>query len=232
MNVLNRISNLIAANINHMLDKAEDPEVMIKQLIREMEESIIELRRETVRAIARQKQIEKEIQLSKDRAREFEEKARQALHNKDEELARNVVARKLSLDQKVDTLSSNLKTAVKFVAELKADLSKLEDQAQEARRKKEELIRRKRAAEARLRIQKNKGTASRALNAAVKSILEFSDSGKSMEDYEQAIRNLEAEAEAANELLKEQTKAEELEKISREDKIARELERLKKVQKK
>ena len=66
MSVFGRISKLISANINSLLDQAEDPELMVKQLIRDMEESIIELRRETVRAVARQKQLEKQIQAAGD----------------------------------------------------------------------------------------------------------------------------------------------------------------------
>jgi phage shock protein A len=74
MNLLERISNLITANINYLLDKAEDPEVMVKQLIRDMEGSIIELRRETVRAVAREKQIQKQIKASVDLIEELEGK--------------------------------------------------------------------------------------------------------------------------------------------------------------
>ncbi|MCA9436937.1 MAG: PspA/IM30 family protein, partial [Candidatus Omnitrophica bacterium] len=61
MNLIERISRLISANINHLLDQAEDPELMVKQMIRDMEGSIVELRRETVRGVARVKQIEKQI---------------------------------------------------------------------------------------------------------------------------------------------------------------------------
>ena len=62
MKLLERASKLLKANINHMLDAAEDPEVMIKDLIREMDESVAELRRETVNAVARQKQLENKVQ--------------------------------------------------------------------------------------------------------------------------------------------------------------------------
>jgi phage shock protein A len=232
MKILERISKLVEANINHLLDQAEDPEVMVKQLIRDMEESIIEMRRETVRAVAREKQLQKQIQASIELARELEEKAKLALQKNDEALARQILARKLHTEKGRDTLEKELQSAAELANQLRADLPRLEDQVQLARRKKEELIRRKRAAEAQLRTQEAARRSAEALNAAVSSISDIATSGRSMQAYEDAIMQIESEAEATREVLNQDIQKElDLQKLAEENAVEEELARLKREQK-
>ncbi|NLT65468.1 MAG: hypothetical protein GXX84_02555, partial [Acidobacteria bacterium] len=124
MKILARMSRLISANINHLLDQAEDPEVMVKEIIRNMEESIIELRRETVKAVASQKQLQKQIQTARELIADLEEKARLVLKKNDEELARRVLAKKLHTEKTVGTLEVELKSATEIANQLKNDLAK------------------------------------------------------------------------------------------------------------
>jgi phage shock protein A len=232
MSLLKRISELVTANINHLLDQAEDPEVMVKQIIRDMEESIIELRRETVRALAHQKQIEKQIQAASGLLKDLESKAKLALKNKEDELARDIIVKKLHAEQKREALEKELPDARDTVAQLKTELSKLEDRVQEARRKKEELIRRKRAAQSKLRIHNTARKSTEILTAATGTISKFNASIKDLDSYEEAILDLEAESEAAEELLKAETQKEpDLDKYEKKQAIEKELERLKKEQK-
>lgn len=228
MNLLKRISRLITANLNNLLDQAEDPEVMVKQLIREMEESIIELRREAVRAVARQKQLEKQLITAEDQTADLEKKATLALEENQEELARKIVAKKLFTQQTCEELQRELEDATKLAEQIKNDLLRLEDQVQAARRKKEELIRRKRAAEAQLRSQQAARKSSEALSAAAGSVAELEAAGKSIQDYEGQIKVLEAEAEASQEILEMEIKKElDLQKLAEEHSIEEELQRLK-----
>lgn len=232
MRLLKRISELVTANINHLLDQAEDPEVMVKQIIRDMEESIIELRRETVRALAHQKQIEKQIQAASDLVKDLESKAKHALKSKEDELARDIIVKKLQAEKKRAALEKELPDARDTVAQLKTELSKLEDRVQEARRKKEELIRRKRAAQSKLRIHNAARKSTEILTTATGTISKFNDSIKNLESYEEAILNLEAESEAAEELLKAGTQNElDLDKHEKKQAIEKELERLRREQK-
>ncbi len=201
MNILQRISKLISANVNHMLDAAEDPEVMVKQLIRDMEESIIELRRETVKAIGQQKQLEKKIEMTRGQAEVLEKKAAAALESGDEEFARQIITKKLELDNRVSALETEIETATALAEKMKENLDKLEDQVQTARRKKEELIRRKLAADAQMRTQ-NALKKSREAMGSISSSISDLDSIKALESYEGKILQMEAEAEASEELLK------------------------------
>jgi phage shock protein A len=232
MKLLERISKLIEANINHLLDQAEDPEVMVKQLIRDMEESIIELRRETVRAVAREKQLQKQIEASVELATDLEEKAKLALQTNDELLARQILSRKLHTEQARKTLEKELLGATDLANQLRADLPRLEDQVQVARRKKEELIRRKRAAEAQRRTQEAARKSVEAVSAAVSSISDFAASGRTLQSYEDAIMQIESEAEATREVLNQDIQKElDLQKLAEENAIDEELARLKKEQK-
>ena len=229
MKLFKRITEVLTANINHLLDEAENPEVMVKQIIRDMETSIIKLRSETVRAIARQKQLEKQIHAAGQLAKDLEIKAKLALDKDDQDLARTVVEKKLSSESRRDHLQEELKSAVGTVAQLKSDLATLEDRVQEARRKKEDLVRRKRAADAKLRSQSSVNKAKEAMGAAAQSIFNFNDSQKNLESYEEAISQLESEAEAADEFLgSDEINEQELEKQARNEAVAKELERLKK----
>jgi phage shock protein A len=228
MSIFKRISKLVTANINHMLDEAEDPEVLVKQLIRDMEESIIELRRETVRAVAREKQVAKQIHVTTEAIAELETKASFALDKDDEDLARQLLAKKQQSEKARETLEKELAGAKELAEQLKADLSRLEDQVQVARRKKEELIRRQRAAEAQKRTQEAARKSMQSVSAATASVTQFSESAGGIDSYEAAISQLEAEAEAERELLDDSIKKElDLQQAMEDRSVEEELKRLK-----
>lgn len=229
MNIFQRISKLVEANINNMLDKAEDPEVMVRQLIREMEESIIELRRETVKSIGAKKHLEKKIQLNRDREAELENKAALALESGKETLARDLLSKKLASDQARNHLEEELKTATYLAEKIKEDLIKLEDQVQIARRKKEEIIRRKLAAERHLRSSEALQKSRNALDAITGTSINEDEHINAIESYKDKILMMEAEAEAAEELLNPGKDEEaELEKMIQKKAVDSELARLKK----
>jgi phage shock protein A len=227
MSVFGRISKLISANINNLLDQAEDPELMVKELIRDMEESIIELRRETVRAVARQKQLEKQIQAAGDLTQELEQKAALALRKQDEDLARRALGRKLHTERTREALARELEGAASVADRLKGDLARLEDQVQVARRKRDELIRRKRAAESQLRGQEASRRSAATLNAATDSMSRLTQTGQAFESYAEQISQLEAEAEAAHEVLDCAIERElDLQTLAEDNAIEEELQRL------
>jgi phage shock protein A len=229
MKILSRVSKLITANINHLLDQAEDPEVMVKEIIREMEESIIEMRRETVRAVAREKQLQKQIQTAHDLALDLEEKAKLALSKGDENLARQILGKKLYTEKTRGNLEAELKVAIQSAQEMKADLARLEDQAQVARRKKDELIRRKQAAQGQMRSHEAARRSAEAITAVSGAITTYSTS--SLVKYEDAIVRMESEAEAVKEVLSTAIQAElDLQKLAEENRIEEELQRLKREQ--
>jgi phage shock protein A len=228
MTVFKRISRLITANINHLLDQAEDPELMVKELIRDMEESIVELRRETVRAVTRQRQLEKQIEAAAELIGDLQSKAALALGERREDLARRALARKLQTERTRESLERELEGMSRLAGQLKNDLARLEDQAQAARRKKDELIRRRRAAESELRGAEAAKRSSMAVDAAAGSMARMVEAGSALETYEEEISHLEARAEAEREVLDDAIERElDLQKLAEDSAVEEELERLK-----
>ncbi len=228
MRIVKRASNLLKANINHLLDSAEDPEVMIKQLIREMDESVTELRRETVNAVAREKQLRKKVAAAGDDAAELEKKAVLALDHDNQALARKILGQRVEVLKRRESLHAELQSAESLAKSLKNDLVRMQQQADLARSKKDELIRRKRAAEASMRTQDAARRSAEAMSAASGKVGSLSDAHSAFGGYADEISQMEARAEAAKELSDSDTDDEiELKQIVEASEVDRELERLK-----
>ncbi|MCB0264601.1 MAG: PspA/IM30 family protein [Calditrichaeota bacterium] len=233
MNIFQRITKLVEANVNSMLDKAEDPEVMVRQIIREMEESIIELRRETVKAVGARKLLEKKMQLLNEKSADLQQKATLALENGNEDLARKLLEQKIDVEKENSQLANEVETATYLAEKMKQDLVKLEDQVQIARRQKEELIRRKLAAERKM----NATGAIRKTRDALEALTGATNSAdaniNAIEAQKDKILQLEAEAEAMEELMEGKSadaeSEKELEKMIQNKAVEDELAKLKKM---
>jgi phage shock protein A len=227
MKLFARVSQLMTANINHLLDQAEDPEVMIKQIIRDMDEAIVELRREAVSAVAREKQLGKQIGAAEDLAKDLEGKARFALDQGDHELSRRVLGKKIRTLKSRDALVVDLDGARKLAEQLTTDLRRMEEQAQTARVKKDELLRRKRAADARLRTQEAAQRSAAAVSAASGRLTGAHAAVSAFDSFSDAIMAVEAEAEAARELSPPVDDSEiRLQKMAEESELEQEFARL------
>ncbi len=102
MGVFSRLTDIVNSNINSMLDKAEDPEKIVRLIIQEMEDTLVEVRSRAARAIADKKEIERrktEIEL---RSREWESKAELAIAKGRDDLAKGAIAAKRKALEMVD----------------------------------------------------------------------------------------------------------------------------------
>ena len=167
MRILDRIARLMAANLNHLLEEEEDPDRAIKRIIREMESSIVDLRRETVRAVARERQAARNLEELLDEIETLEDRALAAVREGLEDAARDLLREKRGAEEKVRSLQPDLDESREEVRRLKADLDRLEDQVQAARRKKEELVRRRRLADESARIEELGLRSAGAIRAAL-----------------------------------------------------------------
>jgi phage shock protein A len=155
MGILERISTLIKANINELLDKAEDPEKMLNQLIRDMEEGYREAREQVINSMADQKRLEKKYLANLNLAKEWEHKAEVAVQSSDEDLARKALKRA----QDYEELSNDLKLALDkqedSVANLRVQLVALRAKIEEAKQKRGVLVARHRRLEAEEKIRES-----------------------------------------------------------------------------
>ena len=144
-----RISDVIAANLNDLVDRVEDPERMIKQLIREMEENINSAREGVIDAIASEKQLARELDNHRRQAEEWQGRARLALESGNEAMAREALMRKKEHEGIAANLQTSWESARRTSERLKSQLRALEMKLEEARLKKGSLVARQRAAHAR-----------------------------------------------------------------------------------
>jgi phage shock protein A len=149
-----RINDLISANINDLLDRVEDPERMLKQVIREMEEAVNRTREAVVDAIASEKRLKMELDQQRVQAAEWLKRAEDALRQGNEALARAALTRKQEYETTARSLDTSWQAAHTTSERLKSELKSLEAKLEEAQRKRSTLVARQRAAEAREQLSR------------------------------------------------------------------------------
>ncbi len=192
MGLISRINDLLLANAHHAIDQAENPEVMLKQVIRDMDSNIQDARTAVVSAVAGEKQLGFQVEHHRRVAADLERKAESALKAGREDLAREALARRIDHERIAADLERSRAGASEICMRLKSQLDALLAKRADAFRRKEVLIARQRAAEARSRL-------TRSLAAA-----NIDDtSGEKLTRMQQRVGEMEAEAAAVIEVLEE-----------------------------
>jgi phage shock protein A len=195
MGILERISSMIKANINDLLDKAEDPEKMLNQLIRDMEEGYREAREQVINSMADQKRLEKKYLANLNLAKEWEHKAEVAVQSGDEDLARKALTR----TQDYEELSNDLKLALDKqednVTNLQVQLSALQAKIEEAKNKRGVLVARHRRLKAEQKIRQS-ASGLKASDEAFAAFQRMEDRIELEEMRTEAVAELDEEAEA------------------------------------
>lgn len=184
MGVFSRLSDIVNSNINAMLDKAEDPEKIVRLIIQEMEDTLVEVRSNAARAIADRKEVGRKKDEFVVRAREWESKAELAIAKGRDDLARGAISAKRKAEEMIGLFDKELDEIEKTVSKTNDDLEKLQAKLKEARAKQRSLEIRRNAASDSVRIsrQVHDGRIDEALAR--------------FERYERRIDELEAEAES------------------------------------
>lgn len=187
MGIFSRISEIFKANVNDALDKAENPEKMVKQMVVEMEESVNKTTLAVSQAIANEKTLERKIQKAKRESSDWEQKAMQALQAGREDLAKKALEKKASADRTVGDLNTSYTQAKATAEKMRGQLSMLKGKLEEARARQSTLVARSQAAKAQKQIAQSVSGVG-------------SDAFAGFDKYEQKIEMLESEAEAFEEL--------------------------------
>ncbi len=187
MGIFSRMTDIFKANINDLLDKAEDPEKMIKQMVIEMEEAVNKATTAVGSAIANQKRLEKQYNENKKLAEDWQNKAVQAVNAGRDDLAAQALAKKTSYMNAATSLEPNVTEATKTAEAMKQQLSQLKAKLDEARVRQNTLIARHQAAKAKKQIaQAMSGVGGGAFG--------------NFDKFEKKIEDAEAEADAHVEL--------------------------------
>ena len=153
MTIVERISTLVRANINDLLDRAEDPEMVIKQLLMDMRTQLLQAKTQVAAAIADEKRLYARFQEHQTLATEWQHKAELAVEKGEDDLAREALTRRNRYQQTADGFNQQYQEQATQVAELKEALGQLEAKISEAEAKKDLLLARSRRASAETEIR-------------------------------------------------------------------------------
>src|SRR5207244_622446 len=148
MGVLDRVGTLIRANINDLISRAEDPEKVIRQLLLDMNNQLIQVKTQVAAAIADEKLLQKRFEENQKRADEWQAKAELAVERDRDDLAKEALTRRRSYQETADGFKQQWHDQAAQVEQLKEALTQLEAKISEAQTKKDLLIARSRRAKA------------------------------------------------------------------------------------
>jgi phage shock protein A len=219
MGLFDRLSVVVRANLNDMIEKAENPEEVLEQAITDMQEKLVHLRQAVARAIAAQKGTEQQYNKNQTEAKNWQQRAQLALNKGDENLAREALTRRKSCLDAISALKSQLDQQTAQVETLKRNLIALESKISEAKVKRDTLKARLNESRASEQLQSrigHLGTSSamaafermeekvREIEARSQALINPGDSDNS--DVETRLRNVERKLEAMKTHLLEQQK--------------------------
>lgn len=214
MGIFSRLSDIVNSNLNAILDKAEDPSKIIRMVVQEMEDTLVEVRSGAARAIADQKDVERKMKRIEDIQADWEKKATLAISKGREDLARAALVEKAKAADMGDHLGAELNHLKEALGRAEEDVIKLESKLREARAKKSTIEARHSTATNTLRVKRNLYDT------------RIEDAFERFEKVEQRLDRMEGEAEAMD-LGKGRTLAEEITELERDEDIEKELSALK-----
>ncbi len=214
MNVFSRFRDIINSNMNAMLDRAEDPEKMIRLMIQEMEDTLVEIKASCAGAIAGRKKVERQLDEARHRAEAWGGKAELAINKGREDLAREALVEKKSWQEKADLLENEAQQHQDLVGQYQQDIVQLEGKLGTARDKQRILYQRHVHAQRKRRAQEE-----------IRRV-ESSDAFIRFEQFENRIERMEAEADLVNAHRKTSLE-DEISNLEHDEEIEKELEALK-----
>jgi len=214
--VFDRISNIIRANINDMLDSAEDPEAMLNQIIRDMNDALRQADSDIADQIAQQKMLEGDLDAAQRNEAAWQSKAELAVSKSRDDLAREALLRVNDYTEQVAIYTKQLDGQKNAVTELKSKRDLLKSKYDQALRNRDNLVARARAAQAKTRMTQ------------VTTKSNTADYASELDRMEHKIRHQEAVADANEEVADSKTSVDdEFDKLGANDQVEAQLAALK-----
>ena len=213
MGIFSRFTDIVNSNINALLDKAEDPEKMVRLIIQEMEDTLVEVRSASAKTLANKKEIVNQIAKYESDASDWEAKAELALSKDREDLARAALQEKKQSAEAAEALSKELAIVDEQISKLQDEIGQLQEKLADAKSRQKAIIMRQKTASSRLEVKKTLDS-TKVDNAMGR-----------FEQYERKIDDLESQVEAYD--LGKKTLQDEFAELEASDKVEDELAALK-----
>jgi phage shock protein A len=184
MGLFTRFTDIINANINSMLDKAEDPEKMIKLIIQEMEETLVDVRSTAAKYIAEKKTLQRQVDDTEKTIASWNTKAEISVQKGRDDLAKLALKEKYKFTEELTQLAEEMARLDEYLLAVQEDGSRLQEKLIEAKRKQASFVLRQQSAEVRLKVR------------AQATVHNIDEAISRFERYEQKIDRVEAQVEA------------------------------------
>jgi len=214
MGIFSRFADIVNANLNAILDKAEDPAKMIRLIIQEMEDTLVEVRTTSARTIAEKKDLNRKIQRLRDEAESWQQKAELALSKEREDLAKAALVERKQAQEMVDEMEKQLQSVEDSLNQLNTEIEQLQEKLQDAKARQSALLMRHKTASSRLKVREKLYSS------------DVDDAMERFESFERKLDNLEANVDAQS-LGRKKTLAEEIDGLEEDEKLDAELAELK-----
>ncbi|MDH3620949.1 MAG: phage shock protein PspA [Gammaproteobacteria bacterium] len=154
MGIFTRFSDIVNSNINAILDKAEDPEKIVRLMIQEMEDTLVEVRSAAARSIADKKDLNRKIEAFDREKNDWDDKAELAMRKGREDLAKAALVEKSRVASAVEVLKEDYAAVDEGLAKLNEDIARLESKLEDAKTRQKALLARHKTASSRLAARK------------------------------------------------------------------------------
>jgi len=215
MGIFSRFQDIVNANLTSILDRAEDPKKMIRLMIQEMEDTLVEVRTSSAKIIADKKELQRRVKALQAEAQNWLNKTELAISKGREDLAKGALIEKRRAEEAVQAGSAELSFIDEQIDLLSNEIGQLQSKLDAARAKQKELMLREQTGRSRLEVRKR--TNRETLNKAFDKF----------ESYEQRLEELEAEVESYDMGHGNQTLSEEIANLAINEDIEKELAELK-----
>jgi phage shock protein A len=213
MGIFSRFSDIVNSNINALLDKAEDPEKMVRLIIQEMEDTLVEVRSTSAKTIAEKKELQRVVSRLEEEVQDWQAKAELALSKNRDDLARSALIEKQKAADQAASVAADIQNLDAHVSKLQDEVAQLQEKLADAKARQKSMLMRQQTVASRLEVKKTLD--SNRLNDAMYKF----------ERYEQKIDSLEAQVESYD--LGKKTLRDEFAELAAQDKIDSELAALK-----
>lgn len=216
MGIFSRMTDIINSNLNSLLDSAEDPEKMIRLIVQEMEDTLVEVRSSSARVMADRKTVSRRVQRLYDDMAEWEGKAKLAISKGREDLAKAALLEKQSIGEEVAAVEAELLALDEHIEQLHNEVAQLQQKLSDAKAKRKAMQMRTKTVESRLKVKRQ----------IQRDVLD--DAFDKFERFERRMDNLEGQVEAMDLGTGGQVDlAAEIDALAENEKINEELSRLK-----